>query len=223
MGQTPEITLYVDVVSPFAYEAFHILQNDAVFRDVKKTYVPIFLGGIMKMAGNTPPIRIKNKDKWINQERNLWAKTFNIPMKAETPPNFPPNTLHVMRAMCGIAPADQEKLCKLLERLYHEFWVNHVQIDSPDVFGPIFKDVLGAEEGEKVLSEASSKGKTTLLANTDAAFAAGAFGLPWVVCTNAKGEKEGFWGVDHFGHVARFLDLPNKPGTNNSGGWKSLL
>lgn len=27
----PEITLYVDVVSPFAYEAFHILQVSSLF------------------------------------------------------------------------------------------------------------------------------------------------------------------------------------------------
>jgi hypothetical protein len=71
-----------------------------------------------------------------------------------------------------------------------------------------------------VLADAATKGKATLLKNTDDAFAVGAFGLPWFVCTNAKGETEGFWGVDHFGQVARFLDLPN-PG--NTPGWKSVL
>ncbi|KAI0876331.1 HCCA isomerase/glutathione S-transferase kappa [Hypoxylon argillaceum] len=216
-----EITLYVDTVSPFAYEAFHILRNDAAFRDVRKTYVPIFLGGLMKMAGNTPPIQIKNKDTWIGKERLLWARAFDIPMAAENPPNFPPNTLQVMRAVCGVAD-DQEKLCALLERFYHEFWVNHVQIAQPDAFIPIFKDVLGAEVGERVLAEAATKGKATLTKNTDRAFSTGAFGLPWLVCTNAKGETEGFWGVDHFGQVARFLDLP-KPTPGNLGGWKSVL
>ncbi|KAI8946879.1 HCCA isomerase/glutathione S-transferase kappa [Xylaria longipes] len=215
----PEITLFVDVVSPFAYAAFYILRNDDAFRNVKKTYIPVFLGGIMNMAGNTPPIRIKNKDIWIDKERVRWASVFDIPMKAETPPSFPPNTLQVMRALCGVAD-DQDKLCAVLERLYHEFWVRHAQIALPDVFGPIFKDVLGVAEGERVLSEAATKGKATLLKNTDHAFASGAFGLPWLVCTNAKGETEGFWGVDHFGHVARFLDLP-KPG--DAVGWKSVL
>lgn len=71
-----------------------------------------------------------------------------------------------------------------------------------------------------VLAEATTKGKATLTKNTDHAFAAGAFGLPWMVCTNTKGETEGFWGVDHFGQVAQFLDLP-KPRT--SGGWKLVL
>lgn len=92
--------------------------------------------------------RTTDKDTWIGKERLLWARAFDIPMAAENPPNFPPNTLQVMRAVCGVAD-DQEKLCALLERLYHEFWVNHVQIAQPDAFIPIFKDVLGAEVGER--------------------------------------------------------------------------
>ncbi|KAI0106956.1 hypothetical protein GGR51DRAFT_516888 [Nemania sp. FL0031] len=140
-------------------------------------------------------------------------------MTTENPPNFPPNTLQVMRAVCGVAD-DQAKLCALLERLYHEFWVNHVQVAQPDAFVPIFKQVLGVETAERVLAEAATKGKATLTKNTDYAFSTGAFGLPWMVCTNAKGETEGFWGIDHFGHVSQFLDLP-KPG--NTGGWKSVL
>ncbi|KAI1112976.1 HCCA isomerase/glutathione S-transferase kappa [Nemania sp. NC0429] len=215
----PEITLFVDVVSPFAYQAFHILRSDATFRNVRKTYIPIFLGGLMKMAGNTAPIQIKNKDKWITTERLRWARAFDIPMATENPPDFPPNTLQVMRALCGVAD-DQEKLCTLLERLFRQFWVNHVQIAQPDAFAPIFKEVLGADAAEKVLAEIPTKGKATLTRNSDHAFATGAFGLPWMVCTNASGETEGFWGVDHLGQVAQFLDLP-KP--RNAGGWKVLL
>lgn len=41
---------------------------------------------------------------------------------------------------------------------------------------------------------AGKEGKEILGKNTDAAFADGAFGLPWFVATNSKGEKETFWG-----------------------------
>lgn len=37
------------------------MQHDAVFSDCHITYVPIFLGGLMKACGNTPPINIKSK------------------------------------------------------------------------------------------------------------------------------------------------------------------
>lgn len=88
-----KITLYVDVVSPFAYVAYHVLrvsaptctprpshvrrrghvtakhrtsltggsqQHDPIFQKCRITYMPIFLGGVMKAAGNTPPINIKS-------------------------------------------------------------------------------------------------------------------------------------------------------------------
>jgi hypothetical protein len=105
----PRLTLYVDTVSPFAYEAYYILrvsarhdssrssqpsqlndlcsilsgredcyfqevwtlggsrtlirsslQNDPVFKKCEIVYVPIFLGGVMKACGNTPPIKVKS-------------------------------------------------------------------------------------------------------------------------------------------------------------------
>lgn len=49
--------------------------------------------------------------------------------------------------------------------------------------------------------------KEQLVSNTNQAFSSGAFGLPWFECTNSKGETEGFWGVDHLGQVADFLEL----------------
>lgn len=70
-----------------------------------------------------------------------------------------------------------------------------------------------------VLSMASKEGKEILGKNTDAALADGAFGLPWFVATNAKGETEVFWGVDHLAQVTNHLGL-ERPTT---GGWKSVL
>lgn len=78
---TPKLKLYVDVVSPFAYLAYWILrvclyppayylwkgqiadssfQNDPVFSKCEITYVPMFLGGVMKACGNIAPIKIKS-------------------------------------------------------------------------------------------------------------------------------------------------------------------
>jgi hypothetical protein len=40
-----------------------------------------------------------------------------------------------------------------------------------------------------------------------------------MVCTNAAGETEGFFGVDHLGQVAEFLGLRKGSGS----GWRALL
>ncbi|KAI0014812.1 HCCA isomerase/glutathione S-transferase kappa [Xylariomycetidae sp. FL0641] len=212
-----KITLFVDVVSPFAYEAYHILRHDPVFRDVQVTYVPIFLGGLMKMCGNTAPMRIKNKDRWINRERVRWASIFGIPMAAAMPPDFPPNTVRLMRALsCAPSP---DHLPRALDALYAAFWVRHADVAAPDVFAAILREVWGEAATETALAEAPTRGKTTLAANTDAAFAAGAFGLPWLACTNPRGETEAFWGVDHLGQVLQFLGL-ERPGAR---GWRAVL
>jgi 2-hydroxychromene-2-carboxylate isomerase len=58
MAQKPKLTLFVDIVSPFAYMAFYVLQRSAAFKQVDITYIPIFLGGVMKACDNRPPISI---------------------------------------------------------------------------------------------------------------------------------------------------------------------
>lgn len=66
---------------------------------------------------------------------------------------------------------------------------------------------------------AGKEGKELLNKNTDQAFQAGAFGLPYFLATNEKSETEAFWGVDHLALVTEHLGL-EKPKT---GGWKALL
>ncbi|KAH8906514.1 HCCA isomerase/glutathione S-transferase kappa [Coniochaeta sp. PMI_546] len=219
---SPKITLFVDIVSPFAYEAYHILRNDPTFKKCEITYVPIFLGGLMKTCNNTAPILIKNKDTWINTERLRWARVFSVPICDKLPPNFPPLTLQPMRALCTIQCHDgqsQERLLEVLDALFHQYWVNQIPSHEPGPLKRLLTDVLGTQEAEKVLSDAATLGKARLVENTDRAFAEGAFGLPWMTCVNTQGETEGFWGVDHLGQVAQFLGL-ERP---NHGGWKSVL
>ncbi|KAM5451844.1 putative glutathione transferase [Microsporum audouinii] len=221
MAAGPRITLYVDIVSPFAYIAYHVLRNSPVFAKCTVTYVPVFLGGIMHATGNSPPIRIKNKDKWINKERMRWAKVLEVPISKATPEGFPVNTLAVQRALCAIAEDRPEKLTASLDALYHALWVKaDSAVGKPEGFLPVLESVIGKEAAVKVAEKATTAEiKKALISNTDRAVESGAFGLPWIECTNAKDETESFFGVDHFGMVMAFLGLE---GTLTKG-FKSLL
>ncbi|KAK3345302.1 HCCA isomerase/glutathione S-transferase kappa [Neurospora tetraspora] len=226
MVPKPKITLYLDTVSPFAYEAYHILRNDPIFKNVDIKYVPIFLGGLMVKCSNTPPLKIKNKDKWINVERLRWARAFSIPITADMPPNFPPNTLPVQRVLAAIESSSQQSqpaVIAALDALYKSFWASGTPIHEPAQLRSVLSSLLGGEEAaDKVLGAAqTAEVKQRLVENTDQAFAEGAFGLPWFTCTNTKGETEGFWGVDHLGQVVQFLGLDGEKSGN--GGWKSVL
>ncbi|KAK1772998.1 HCCA isomerase/glutathione S-transferase kappa [Phialemonium atrogriseum] len=218
----PRITLYLDTVSPFAYEAFYVLRHDPSFKAFEINYVPIFLGGLMKNCGNTPPMNIKNKDKWIAAERLRWAKAFSIPLKEDMPQNFPPLTLNTMRALAAIHTADgknQGRLVRTLDVLFHKYWVDHTPTHETETLRSILTDILGEREAEEVLADAATVGKKALMENTDRAFDDGAFGLPWMICTNTEGQTEAFWGVDHLGQVLQFLGA-EKP---RQGGWKAVL
>ncbi|KAF7586802.1 hypothetical protein BBP40_008320 [Aspergillus hancockii] len=217
----PRVTLYLDIVSPFAYIAFHVLRNSPVFAKCQITYIPIFLGGLMNACGNTPPINIKNKDTWIGRERNRWARYFSVPIVEQTPEGFPPMTLATERALCAVSMKSPEKLIATIEALYHSFWVQgNAKIAQVEGFSPVLTSVFGKDGAQGILEAANEPEiKAALKANTDQAFKSGAFGIPWFECTNSKGETEGFFGIDHLGQVVEFLGLDR----GSDQGFRALL
>ncbi|SLM34514.1 2-hydroxychromene-2-carboxylate isomerase [Lasallia pustulata] len=201
----PQITLYLDTVSPFAYMAYYVVRNSPVFKECEINYVPIFLGGVMKATGNRAPLEIKNKDKWIELERLRWAKQFNT-----------------QRALCALSQIAPEKVPDAIAALYHAFWVEGQKIEKPDVIEAVLGKAFTSDLAKRVMeATTSTEVKQLLIANTEKAVKDGAFGLPWFVATNSKGEKECFWGFDHLGQVVDHLGL-EKPKAE-SGGWKSML
>ncbi|KAG9563263.1 putative 2-hydroxychromene-2-carboxylate isomerase, partial [Aureobasidium melanogenum] len=208
MAQKPKLTLFVDIVSPFAYMAFYVLQRSQAFKQVEITYIPIFLGGVMKACDNRPPITITNKAAYIESDRKRWSKYVNIPMGKDMPKDFPPMTLHVMRALAVVEQHQPDKLVDSIAALYKGMWVDGKTTHKPEVFEAVLAEVLG-NEGAKNVVEQSTKpeAKAKLQANTDLAFKEGAFGLPWFVATNKEGVTEKYWGFDHLGMVVEHLGL----------------
>lgn len=143
-----------------------------------------------------------------------------------------------MRAICALAhrhargappttsPAAQQAIVRATDAFYDAYWGQARDVTDPAVVEDVLRRILalGGEDDDEqvsrqVLEATGTEGKRILLENTEAAFRAGAFGLPWMVCENDRGEREGFWGVDHLGVMLDFLGL-EKPRT---GPWKALL
>lgn len=214
-----KITIYVDIVSPFAYIGWYMLRHSPAFANTTITPIPILLGGLFKATGNIAPLTVKNKDKWINTERVRWPRLFGIPMCKDTPPGFPINMVKPDRALAFLQAKHPEHVPAALDALYGEFWgreVSNVQVAQPEGEGG-FLNVLKGVLPEEVWKEVSEGwngdvAKGRLVENTKQAEDREVFGLPWFACENEKGETEGFWGVDHLGQVVRFMGLEQRGG-----------
>ncbi|KAF2084260.1 HCCA isomerase/glutathione S-transferase kappa [Saccharata proteae CBS 121410] len=216
----PKIVLLVDIVSPFAYMAFYALQNLPVFKQCEIKYVPIFLGGVMKACGNTAPINIKNKDKWIETERLRWARLFDIPMAKSMPEGFPPLTINVQRALTALSLSNPEALPDAISAFYKAFWQETKPIQRNETILAALIPVIGEKDANNVIEMIGQKEvKDLLIKRSEEAVTTGTFGLPWFIATNKDGKTESFWGFDHLGQVTDYLGL-ERP---SSGGWKAML
>ncbi|USW57602.1 Putative DSBA-like thioredoxin domain, HCCA isomerase/glutathione S-transferase kappa [Septoria linicola] len=211
-----KLTLYVDVISPFAYMAYWLTRNSPVFThsNIQITYIPILLGGVI----------ITNKKDWINLERTRTAKTLRIPIVDTVPQPFPQATTNTQRALCHIyATKSQTELIKALDALYTAFWQKGLTpINDVKNIGKALKEGGFSEEEVKEILDGvkGDVAKKVLRENSDAAFDDGCFGLPWFVATNEAGDKQSFWGVDHVGQVLEHLGVEVK---GENGRYRSML
>ncbi|KAH8748431.1 hypothetical protein F5883DRAFT_436536, partial [Diaporthe sp. PMI_573] len=106
----------------------------------------------------------------------------------------------------------QEAVIRVLDAFFDIYWARGHDITEKNVTAEVLLRV-GGEDFGNVSRLAAGEAKMVLAENTDRAFADGAFGLPWFACENDRGEREGFWGVDHLSVVLDFFELdgPKSP------------
>jgi len=154
-------------------------------------------------------------------ERDRWAKLFKIPICSKTPEGFPPNTITAQRALVAVQGSQPDKLTAAFAALYQSFWVEAQPIGKPETVTSSLANVFGEAEVKELMAKVGTpEVKKGLSENTELAMGNGAFGLPWFVATNAKGETEGFWGIDHLGLVIRHLGLE---GRGSEEGFRAML
>lgn len=195
-----------------------------MFKDVAITYTPILLGGVMKACDNRAPLEIKNKDKWIDRDRQRWARAFDIPIASSAPDGFPVSTLAPMRALTALRRTNPDKLVPATDALYAAIWGparNKDEAHKPEGLARVLASVLGADETKRVMAEmGTDANKKALLDSVNEAVAEGAFGVPYFIVTGADGKRETYWGFNSLGLVIEQLGLTRDTA---QGGWRALL
>jgi 2-hydroxychromene-2-carboxylate isomerase len=185
-----------DFGSPNAYLAERVIPDIERRTSVKFEYVPVLLGGIFKLTGNSSPADslkgIKNKPEFQRLETQRFIRRHNITTFRQNP-FFPVNTLQLMR---GAVAAQFEGLFEPYFRAaYHHMWEEPKKMDDPAVARAAF---MGSGiDFDRLFKRAQEQDvKSRLMELTQDAVERGAFGSPTFFVGN-----EMFFGKDQLRDV----------------------
>jgi 2-hydroxychromene-2-carboxylate isomerase len=190
-----ELEFFFDYGSPFSYLADSQLKGLAERTGARVIYRPMLLGGVFKETGNSSPITIEAKRKYMNADLERWARHYAVPPLHNQ--HFPINTIRLMR---GAVAAERLDVFAAYHRaVYDAFWREGLNLgDAVVVRGVLERAGLDAERIAAVSEEHAVK--DALRVTTEAAVARGAFGAP----TFFVGEQM-FWGNDRLMFVEQAL------------------
>lgn len=193
---TTSVDFYFDLVSPTAFLAYHRLRQLQEQYDLELVCKPMLLGGVFKSTGNTTPIAIPAKGKYmLEADIPRFSRRYAVDLNFN--PHFPLNSLTMMRG----AVAAQRLGCAdaFIEAGFKAMWQQGKDLADPAVI----VEVLAAAglDGEAILEATQDpEVKAGLIANTEEAVARGAFGAP----TMFVGD-EMFFGQDRIDFIEELL------------------
>jgi 2-hydroxychromene-2-carboxylate isomerase len=155
--------------------------------------VPIVGGAVLAHHGPLGPAEIPRKRAFTSRFVQWQAEREGIALRF--PPAHPFNPLAALR-LCLAAGATWDAVA----RLFDHFWRDGASgVDAAELDG--VARALGIVDAAAAIAHPAAK--ATLRSNTDAAIAAGVFGVPTLA---AAGEL--FWGLDATPMFERWLDTP---------------
>ncbi len=190
-----ELEFFFDYGSPFSYLADTQLKGLAERTGARVIYRPMLLGGVFKETGNSSPISIEAKRKYMTADLARWARHYGVP--ALQNPHFPINTIRLMRG--AIAAQRSDVFAAYHRAVFDAFWREGLNLGDAAVVRAVLERAgLDAER----LAAASEEHavKDALRVATETAVARGAFGAP----TFFVGD-EMFWGNDRLLFVEQAL------------------
>lgn len=168
-----EITLYVDVISPYSYFAFTQRQR---LRDAGHTLTirPAAIRAIMAATGNVPTsVTCAAKMAYQRQDLRRWAERLSLPLRAH--PDFGKfSTVPLLQAI--LAAEDQSET--MMEAAFQAVWFEQANVTSDSAMRAFFDQRV---EGGGKAWDMREDFAAALDDSTAACIEAGGFGLPLFV------------------------------------------
>jgi len=172
------IVFHFDPISPFAYLAFERLPQVLAGCSYEVAYRPVLFAGLLQHWGNKGPAEIDPKRAWTFRHVAWLAQQHGIEM--QTPALHPFNPLPLLRLALACGPNR-----RVVEALFRHVWVGGADPTDAARLAELTATLAPARD------PAGDDVKRELRAATEAAIAAGVFGVPTF-------ELDGrvFWGLD---------------------------
>jgi 2-hydroxychromene-2-carboxylate isomerase len=195
------LRFYFDITCPYAYVASTKVEALAQRTGAVLEPRPILLGGVFrahetpqKLFATLPPA--KSRHNLADMHRQ--AAIADLP-PLRMPGNHPLRSVEALRALL-IVGVESPQFWPLVHALYRAYWVEDVDISTPDGLRSVLASVTGIDV-EAVLARLEDPSiKQALRERTDEAVALGVFGVPAFMV-----EGELYWGVDRMDQVERAL------------------
>lgn len=172
------VKFFFDFGSPNAYLSHKVIPSIESRTGATFEYVPVLLGGIFKMTGNQSPATafagIRNKPDYDRLETQRFIARHRL-TAFKSNPHFPVNTLQLMRG--AVAAQTAGVFMPYVEAIYACMWERELKMDDPAVFRAALLEAGLPADQLLELSQTDAI-KSGLMATTEAAVAAGAFGSP---------------------------------------------
>lgn len=194
-----QVEFYFDFGSPTAYLAWTQLPAMAVECRAEIVWRPMLLGGVFKATGNTSPVLVEAKGKWMWGDMDRWARRYGV--KLEKNPYFIINTLTLMRGAVGYQMREPERFLEYVDVMFRGVWTEGRNLGDAAVIGETLKEA-GFDPAAFAAMVADAEVKQKLIDLTDAAVKRGVFGAP----TMFVGEHM-FFGQDRLEFVREALKL----------------
>ena len=190
------ITFYLDFVSPYAWLAFERLPDVLEGLSYSVAYKPVLLGALLHQHGNPGPAGIAPKREWTYRHVTWLGHALGIAL--HMPTCHPFNPLPLLRQ--SLACSDDG----LINRFVAGTVLRHVWQGGHDALDAGRLAALADELAEQIRpgqDAGSERPKALLRANTEAAQAAGVFGVP---AFEVDGKL--FWGLDGLPMLRAYLE-----------------
>ena len=186
-----KIDFYFDISSPYSYLAHTQLRRFEKETGEKINYMPIFLGGLHRLADIHAPGLNPYKGKYLIKDLKLFADKYKVNYQFNR--YFPIKSIYIMR---GALVAEQNNYFhNYIDKFFIAAWVDSLNLNDEKIFEKFLKNMnINFAYFFQKLSDQTIK--DDLKNKTEAAFKKGIFGAPTFVVNGKM-----FWGQDRLEFV----------------------